>query len=228
MAYDILGGQNGPLALITRVATYSLIFGVCYGLVLGPVFGISAGLGLGAILAFEFHRVSRYQRLYKCSPLRQTPWFAVARGLAFGAAAGVAYGLQFGALFGVFCVLGLYGMSRMGMNPTNDYIAQARLHISRHKVSASLMRGLVTGLSGGVAAWIETANNHSVGFGLLVGGTVGLVSIILTVFSPTIEWRIDHMPERQMLMMGLTMVFSGFLLQSVQYLVVILGLHLPG
>lgn len=225
MGYDILGGRNGPLSLITRVATYSLIICVCYGMALGPLFGITSGLGVGVILALEFHRVSRYQRLYRSSPLRQTPWFAIARGLVFAAAASAAFGLQFGALFGTLCGLGLYAISRMGMNPTNDYVARARPHINRHKVLASLMRGLVIGLAGALAAWIETANNYSVRFGLMVGGTVGLVSIIMSVVSPTIEWWIDNMPERQMLMIGLTMIFCGFLLQSVQYLVVILGLY---
>jgi hypothetical protein len=226
MAYDILGGRNGPLSLITRIATYSLIFGVCYGAALGPVFGITSGLGLGVILALEFHRVSRHQRLYQSSPLRQAPRFSVARGLVFGAAAGAAFGLQFGALFGALCASGLYALSRMGMNPTNDYIAQPRLHISRHKLVASILRGLVVGLAGGLAAWIETANNHSFGFGLVVGGTGGVVSILLTTLSPVIEWRIDNMPERQMLMMGLGMIFCGFFLQSVQYLAVILNLRL--
>jgi len=227
MAYDILGGRNGPLSLITRIATYGTIFGVCYGLTLGPLFGIASGLGLGVILALEFHRISRFQRLTQSSPLRQTPWFAVARGLVFGAAASLAFGLQFGALFGLLCALGLYAMSRMGMNPTNDYVARARLHINRHKVVASVTRGLVIGLSGGLAAWTETTKNYSFGFGLLVGGTAGLVSVLLTTTSPVIEWWIDNMPERQMLTIGLGMISGGFILQSVQYLVVILGRH-PG
>jgi hypothetical protein len=226
MGYDLLVGRNGPLALVTRVATYSLIVGVCYDVMLGPHFGILAGLGVGVILALEFHRVSRYQRLYRSSPLRQTPWFALARGLVFGTAAAFSFGFQFGALFGAFCAMGLYGMSRMGLNPTNDYVAQARLRITRHMIMASLMRGLAIGLAGGAAAWIETENHYSLKFGLAVGGTVGLVSIILGVISPRIEWWIDNMPERHMLLMGLGMVFLGFMLQSIQYLAVILGMRL--
>jgi len=227
MGYDILGGRNGPLSLVTRIATYSLIFSVCYGLALGPVFGIISGLGLGIILALEFHRVSYHQRLYKSSPLRQAPQFAIARGLVFGIAASVAFGLEFGTLFGVMCALGLYALSRMGMNPTHDYIAQPRLHFNRHKLLASTLRGLVVGLAGGLAAWIETQNKYSFAFGLVVGGTGGVVSIFLTALSPVIEWWIDNMPERQMLVLGLGMIFLGFALQSVQYLVVILNLH-PG
>lgn len=226
LAYDLLGGRDGPLSLVTRIATYGLILGLCYGAALGPIFGIVGGLGLGVVLALEFHRVARYQHLYRSSPLQQTPWFAVARGAMLGVAAACAYGFEFGALFGALCVLGLYWLSRMGMNPSHDYIAQARLHMTRHKFVASIMRGLVIGLAGGGAAWIETANRYSTAFGLVVGGAAGLVGMILTATSPVIEWRIDNMPERQMLMMGLGMIFLGFALQSVQYLVVIVGMHL--
>jgi hypothetical protein len=32
LAYDLLGGQHGPLRLLTRIVTYSIVFGVGYGL----------------------------------------------------------------------------------------------------------------------------------------------------------------------------------------------------
>jgi hypothetical protein len=35
LAYDLLGGQHGPLRLLTRAVTYSIVFGVGYGLGLG-------------------------------------------------------------------------------------------------------------------------------------------------------------------------------------------------
>lgn len=38
LAYDLLGGQHGPLRLLTRIVTYSLVFGIGFGLGIG-VFG---------------------------------------------------------------------------------------------------------------------------------------------------------------------------------------------
>src|ERR1700683_2144288 len=35
LAYDLLGGQHGPLRLLTRAVTYSIVFGVGYGIGLG-------------------------------------------------------------------------------------------------------------------------------------------------------------------------------------------------
>src|SRR5207244_9153885 len=35
LAYDLLGGQHGPLRLLTRAVTYAVVFGLGYGLGLG-------------------------------------------------------------------------------------------------------------------------------------------------------------------------------------------------
>src|SRR5690348_8810770 len=42
LAYDLLGGQHGPLRLLTRMATYSIVFGIGYGLGLGFFFGVAS------------------------------------------------------------------------------------------------------------------------------------------------------------------------------------------
>ena len=57
LAYDLLGGQHGPLRLLTRAVTYSIVFGIGYG------------IGLGLFLASP--RVSR-----QASPCPQSgsPW----------------------------------------------------------------------------------------------------------------------------------------------------------
>src|ERR1700681_4040266 len=59
LAYDLLGGQHGPLRLLTRVVTYSIVFGVGYGLGLGLFFGLAAGITSGITLAIEFNRAAR-------------------------------------------------------------------------------------------------------------------------------------------------------------------------
>jgi hypothetical protein len=59
LAYDLLGGQHGPLRLLTRVVTYSIIFGAGYGLGLGLFFGVSAGIATGLTLGFVTSACSR-------------------------------------------------------------------------------------------------------------------------------------------------------------------------
>ena len=36
LAYDLLGGEHGPLRTLTRAVTYGILFGMGYGLALGP------------------------------------------------------------------------------------------------------------------------------------------------------------------------------------------------
>src|SRR6266478_11227 len=59
LAYDLLGGEHGPLRTLTRGVTYGVIFGAGYGFALGPVFGLAGAVAHGSTLAWEFARVSR-------------------------------------------------------------------------------------------------------------------------------------------------------------------------
>jgi hypothetical protein len=56
LAYDLLGGEHGPLRTLTRAVTYGGLFGVGYGLGLGPSFGLAAGATAGVTLGWEFSR----------------------------------------------------------------------------------------------------------------------------------------------------------------------------
>src|SRR5277367_6422950 len=82
LAYDLLGGQHGPLRLLTRAVTYSIVFSVGYGLGLGLFFGLAAGIATGITISIELNRAARGMKHYSL------PWeglFSAIRGLAFGA-----------------------------------------------------------------------------------------------------------------------------------------------
>src|ERR1700758_2038563 len=59
LAYDLLGGQHGPLRLLTRAVTYSILFGIGYGIGLGLFFGLASGIATGITLSIEFSRAAR-------------------------------------------------------------------------------------------------------------------------------------------------------------------------
>src|ERR1700690_4066819 len=80
LAYDLLGGQHGPLRLLTRIVTYSIVYGVGYGIGLGPFFGLFSGAAIGVTAAIELNRVSRGLAHYSL------PWeglFSAIRGIGF-------------------------------------------------------------------------------------------------------------------------------------------------
>src|SRR5476651_2340064 len=59
LAYDLLGGEHGPLRTLTRAVTYGALFGTGYGLAFGPVFGLATGITHGITLSWEGSRASR-------------------------------------------------------------------------------------------------------------------------------------------------------------------------
>jgi len=84
LAYDLLGGQHGPLRLLTRAVTYALVFGIGYGLGLGLFFGLAAGTVTGLTLSIALTRAARGLGHYSL------PWeglFSAIRG--FGLAVGL-------------------------------------------------------------------------------------------------------------------------------------------
>src|SRR5712672_4667336 len=82
LAYDLLGGQHGPLRLLTRAVTYSIVFGVGYGLGLGLFFGLAAGITAGITLSIEFNRAARGLDHYS---LFWEGLFSALRGFGYGA-----------------------------------------------------------------------------------------------------------------------------------------------
>ena len=97
LAYDLLGGEHGPLRTLTRGVTYGVLFGAGYGLALGPVFGLASGVAHGITLAWEYSRASRHQP--KPGFWYDTAMSAI-RGGGFALGAAYLYGGTFGAVFG--------------------------------------------------------------------------------------------------------------------------------
>src|SRR6202167_2314460 len=98
LAYDLLGGQHGPLRLLTRAVTYSVVFGVGYGLGLGPFFGLASGIATGITLSIEVSRAARGLNHYSL------PWeglFSAIRGLGLGVGLYRTLGLGFAIAFAI-------------------------------------------------------------------------------------------------------------------------------
>src|SRR5215469_8067022 len=102
LAYDLLGGEHGPLRTLTRGVTYGVLFGSGYGLALGPVFGLASWVAHGLTLGWEFSRASR-------GAPKPGFWYDTAmcaiRGAGFGLGAAYLYGGAFGASLGALSMV---------------------------------------------------------------------------------------------------------------------------
>jgi len=123
LAYDLLGGEHGPLRTLTRGVTYGALFGSGYGLALGPVFGLASGVAHGVTLAWEYSRASR---LLPKPGFWQDAASSAIRGTGFGLGAAYLYGGTFGTAFGVLSTVGQVVAYRAGIRPTLDYLPAAR------------------------------------------------------------------------------------------------------
>jgi hypothetical protein len=214
LAYDLLGGEHGPLRTLTRAVTYGALFGTGYGLVLGPVFGLASGVAHGITLAWEFSRASRHEP--KPGFWLDTSMSAI-RGCGFALGASYLFGAAFGVTFGVLSTVGQALAYRIGIRPTIDYKPSTHPSLTRRQLLAAANRTVGYSVTGYVSSLVARQPEHAIGVGLRAGLALGLVTAIVGACTPFVEWAADHVPERRMGVLGVGLILIGFALQSVQY-----------
>ena len=220
LAYDLLGGEHGPLRTLTKAVTYGLLFGVAYGALFGAIFGLAIGITHGITLSWELARAARHE-------LKPGFWYettmSAIRGCGFGVGAGYLFGLKFGITFGVFSAGGQIVAYMFGIRPSMDYAPAARPGMSKHQILAAVNRTAGYGIAGYVSALIGRQQWPAWKFGLAAGLIVGAVTAFMNFCMPIIEWTADRMPEKRMGVVGVGLILIGFALQSVQYWVTLFG-----
>jgi hypothetical protein len=223
LAYDLLGGQYGPLRLLTRVVTYSIIFVIGYGIGLGLFFGLVAGIATGITLAIEFSRASRGLDHY---PLRWEATFSAIRGAAFGVGLYPTVGLRFAIVFGILSTAGQTIAYLRGMRPAAEYVVKRRPRISRRQYWGTVVRTIGNLAAALVCSSLVHHIDHPWAFAIRLGLVTGLVTGVLITVYPYIEYYADNLPERWLGAFGIGLILCGFTLQSVQYWLALFDLHL--
>src|SRR6202795_3124086 len=151
LAYDLLGGEHGPLRTLTRAVTYGVLFGGGYGLALGPVFGLASGVAHGVTLGWEFSLASRHGP--KPGFWHDTVMSAI-RAAGFGLGATYLYGGAFGATFGVLSTMGQVLAYQAGVRPTLDYQPATRPRLTKHQFLAAVNRMVGYAVTGYVSSLV--------------------------------------------------------------------------
>ena len=214
LAYDLLGGEHGPLRTLTRAVTYGLLFGAGYGFALGPVFGLASGVAHGITLAWEYSLASKH------AP-KPGFWHDVAmsaiRAGGFGLGAAYLYGGAFGAMFGALSTVGQVLAYQVGIRPTLAYQPAARPRLTKYQLLAAMNRTAGYTVAGYISALTAHQSTNALSVGMKAGLVIGVVTAIASPFTPLIEWMADHVPEKSMGVFGVRLLLIGFALQSVQY-----------
>ena len=222
LAYDLLGGEHGPLRTLTRAVTYGALFGVGFGLALGPVFGLASGAAHGITLAWELSRASRHEP--QPGFLLDTTMSAI-RGCGFAVGASYSFGAAFGVTFGVLSTAGQAIAYRVGIRPTVDYKPALRPRVTRFQLLAGANRTAGYIVAGFLSSLVAHERAHAIAIGLKAGLAIGMVTVLFGSCTPFVEWAADHVPERRMGVFGIGLILVGFTLQSVQYWATLLDVN---
>ncbi len=219
LAYDLLGGEHGPLRTLTRGVTYGVLFGAGYSLVFGPVFGLATGAAHGITLAWEYSRASRHEP-------KPGFWhdFAMSaiRGLGFALGAAYLYGFTFGAALGAISTVAQAVAYRAGIRPTLDYEPAPRPRLTKHQFLAAMNRTVGYAVAGYILALVTHSSANALSVGMKIGLGVGVITAIVNACTSFIEWAADRVPEKRMGVLGVGLILVGFTLQSFQYWVALL------
>jgi hypothetical protein len=218
LAYDLLGGEHGPLRTLTRAVTYGALFGTGYGLALGPLFGVMTGIAHGITLGWEYARASRNEpnRLW-----RDVVMSAI-RAAGFGLGAAFLFGPRFGIAFAVLSTIGQTIAYRFGIRPSADYRPASRPRLSRFLLLAAANRTVGYAITGYLSSIVAQQREHAIAVGLKTGLAIGIVTAIAGCFTPFVEWTADRVPEKSMGVFGIALMLTGFALQSTQYWIALL------
>ena len=223
LAYDLLGGQHGPLRLLTRAVTYSVVFGIGYGLGLGLFFGLATGLATGITLAIEFSRASRGLDHYS---LLWEGLFAAIRGFAFGAGLYRILDFGFAIAFAILITIGQILAYSRGMRPAADYSASGRPRLTRHQFWGTVLRTLGYTVTALICSAFIHHVDHAWLFAIRVGLVTGIVTAVGATINPYIEYFADNLPERRLGVFGIALILCGFSLQSLQYWLTLFDIRL--
>jgi len=223
LAYDLLGGQHGPLRLLTRAVTYSVVFGIGYGLGLGLLFGVASGIATGITLSVELNRAARGLDHYSL------PWegvFSAIRGAGFAAGLYRIVGLRFALAFAVLITVGqIFAYSR-GMRPAIDYVAARRSRLTRRQFWGTVVRTIGYIASALICSIFIHHVDHPWAFAIRIGLVTGIVTGLGAMVNPYIEYYADNLPERRLGAFGIGLILCGFALQSLQYWLALFDIHL--
>jgi hypothetical protein len=217
LAYDLLGGKNGPLRTFTKSASYGLLFGSVYGLPLGVWFGLAGAFFSGPALSIEIGR----RNVREIHPFCEALVLGLVRAVSFGAAGWLAKDSWFGINFGIFCAVGFVAAYRIVGPPANIDLGRPRID------KAVLERAALRAASIGLAAVLSGAihrENRALSYGVEVGVVTGMSSGILVAVAPSVEAWVDNLPDRRLGGYGAILVVIGSLLQTLQYVFPLVGL----
>lgn len=211
LAYDLLGGENGPLARLTKVLNYSVLMTLLFVTTMGLKFSLIVGFAFGTALGLHFDRAGRNIP----DSNKFLLFTAVLRGVAIAVAVALKENYLLGLVMGAIVFAMSMTLPRFKISPVLLYQSgkKPQLNLKQLGIAAVLM--LVAVGSGLAGASIVHGDSQSVGFVIKFGLTFGFAILIITSISPLIEWYSDNLPPQSFGTAGIILFITGFVIQAI-------------
>jgi len=219
LAYDLLGGKNGPLRMITKSVSYGVMFGSAYGLTLGIWFALAGLLASGPALGLEIGR----RNVGVAHPFVGAIGFGFLRAFSFGVAGWLSRDPQFGINFGILSAVGFVA-SYVILGPPPAAINSGRPHIDKTVLKRAVFRGASIGLAAVLSGAIHMEPD-ALFYGVKAGLVTGISSGLLVAVAPSVEAWVDNLPDRRLGGYGAILLLIGSLCQTFQYVLPLLGIR---
>jgi hypothetical protein len=172
-------------------------------------------------VAIELNRMGKRQDHFSL------PWealFSVIRGIGFAAGLYRILGFGYAAAFGALITVAQVAAYSRGMRPSLDYAAARQLRFTRRLAVGTVRRAVGYTAAALVCSALVRHVEHPWLFAMRLGLVTGVVTAVGVAVNPYIEYYADNLPERRLGAFGIWLVFCGFLLQSFQYVAVLLDI----
>lgn len=213
LAYDLLGARFGFLRGLTQALTFGVVACVVFAVGLGSVAWAMAGLRVGLLGVLGGGTIGL---------IPGTVIAATVYGLRLELNGGFTNGLKAaiaGALAGTLGGGLMFGVPGILVYLPAGVVVCACAFGTRGGLRGGLVGALITTFIVGAAATVT----ENLATGLLYGPVLGVAAGIMSGPGRHIKTWTDNLPERQMGAAGVILIFAGFLIQSVQYWVVVLN-----
>jgi hypothetical protein len=226
LAYEVLGaGSDGYLRRITRIANYSVIETLILLLLMGPKFALVAGIGMGGAVGWHIDRIAHS----KPDTLLFLACLGLLRAIAVSSALCIV-GHQHFAVFVFFLLIVIsIVLPRFNVSPAAFYEVGVRPQLKKEQLIIAVLFGAIAGGAALMGSYISAGGNtHHIEFAFAGQLALAISCAILAVssLSPMIEYVADNLPDRFFGYLGVAMFRTGFVIQAIPSLVVLLdGVH---
>lgn len=211
LAYDLLGGENGPLAQLTKIVNYSVLMILLFLFPMGLKFSLIVGIAFGTALGMQFDRIGKN--------IPDTNRFLFGVATLRAVATGIAVSLKAPLVLAIVIAVGVFTMSivlpKMRISPTTLYQSSKKPQLNFKQLAIAFILAATATAVGVFGASITGGDKSTVYFSVLFGITFGMAVMVVTTVSPLIEWYSDHLPQKSFGTAGVFLFISGFIIQAI-------------